>query len=371
MLDEYLMEAEMLSEEKDHKGALEAMARILALQKEHGLDLPEEFSFRYAQTAMAAGSYQAAIDASTRYLAKVGRGGKHYREALALRVKSRRGLREPAAPRAAAVPGGPDSAGGSPPAADAPGGRRVQPQVRERLPYEPEMVVIPGGSFRMGCVSGRDCDDDEQPVHEVRVESFELGKYEVTFEEYDRFTAATGRDRASDQRGWGRGRRPVISVSWEDAVAYTKWLSGQTGERYRLPSEAEWEYAARAGSVTKYSWGNEIGINRANCRGCGSRWDDEQTAPVGSFGPNGWGLHDLHGNVYEWVQDCRNRSYQGAPTNRLGMGEWGLFPARRARRLLVQPRPGPALRVPLRVPHRVPDLLPRVPGRPDYYPLNL
>ena len=202
------------------------------------------------------------------------------------------------------------------PGADVREVQRVQPKARERLPYEPEMVVIPGGSFRMGCVSGRDCTDDEYPVHEVRVESFELSKYEVTFEEYDRFTAATGRDRAADaKRGWGRGRRPVISVSWEDAVAYTKWLSGQTGERYRLPSEAEWEYAARAGSVTKYSWGNEIGRNRANCDGCGSRWDDEQTAPVGSFAPNGWGLHDMHGNVQEWVQDCRSYSYGGAPTD--------------------------------------------------------
>ena len=195
------------------------------------------------------------------------------------------------------------------------GGRRVQPQARERLPFEPEMVEIPDGSFRMGCVSGRSCSDDEQPVHEVRVESFELGKYEVMFEEYDRFTAATGRARAADKRGWGRGRRPVINVSWEDAVAYTRWLSQQTGERYRLPSEAEWEYAARAGSVTKYSWGNEIGSNRANCRSCGSQWDGGQTAPVGSFGPNGWGLHDLHGNVWEWVQDCWNGSYQGAPMN--------------------------------------------------------
>ena len=314
LLDEYLMEAEMLSEEKDHKGALEAMDRILALQKEHGLDLPEEFSFQYAQAAMAAGSYQAAIDASTQYLSKVGRGGKHYREALALRVKSRRGLREPAATRVAAVPGGADSVGGAAPAADATGGRRVQPQARERLPFEPEMVEIPGGSFRMGCVSGRKCANDEHPVHTVRIEAFELSKYEVTFEEYDRFTAATRRTRADDER-WGRGRRPVINVSWEDAVAYTRWLSQQTGERYRLPSEAEWEYAARAGTGTAYSWGNEIGRNRANCDGCGSQWDNAQTAPVGSFSPNGWGLHDLHGNVLEWVQDCWNGSYQGAPTN--------------------------------------------------------
>ena len=181
-------------------------------------------------------------------------------------------------------------------------------------PIRPEMVVIPGGRFRMGCVSGRGCYDNEHPVHEVRVEAFELGKYEVTFEEYDRFTAATGREPA-DNEGWGRGRRPVIRVSWEDAVAYTKWLSGQTGERYRLPSEAEWEYAARAGSVTAYSWGNEIGSNRANCGGCGGQWDGGQTAPVGSFDSNGWGLYDMHGNVFEWVQDCWNGSYQGAPTN--------------------------------------------------------
>ena len=209
---------------------------------------------------------------------------------------------------------GPDAVRRTAPRADVREVQRAQPKARERLPYEPEMVVIPGGSFRMGCGSGQNCYDDEHPVHEVRVESFELGKYEVTFEEYDRFTAATGRERAND-RGGGRGRRPVINVSWEDTVAYTKWLSGQTGERYRLPSEAEWEYAARAGTATAYSWGNEIGRNRANCSDCGSRWDGKLTAPVGSFAPNGWGLHDMHGNVREWVQDCWNGSYQGAPTD--------------------------------------------------------
>ena len=302
-LDKYLLEAEMLSEENDPKGALEALDRIAALQKEHNLELPEEYPFQYAQAALSAGAYEAAIESVNRYLSVAGRGGEHYREALAVLVKSERGLRAPA-----------DAVGRTARRADASGGERVQPRARERLPYEPEMVEIPGGSFRMGCVSGRDCNDAEHPVHEVRVERFELSKYEVTFEEYDRFTAATGREPV-DNEGWGRGRRPVIRVSWEDAVAYTKWLSGQTGERYRLPSEAEWEYAARAGSVTAYSWGNEIGRNRANCDGCGSQWDNRQTAPVGSFSPNGWGLHDLHGNVWEWVQDCWNRSYQGAPTN--------------------------------------------------------
>ena len=189
--------------------------------------------------------------------------------------------------------------------------KREEARRKQIRPILPEMVVIPGGRFQMGCVSGKNCHGDEKPVHEVRVASFGLSKYEVTFEEYDRFTDATGRKRADDE-GWGRERRPVINVSWADAVAYAEWLSDKTGKSYRLPSEAEWEYAARTGSERKYSWGNEIGRNRANCRGCGSQWDDSP-APVGSFSPNAWGLHDMHGNVREWVQDCWNDSYRGAP----------------------------------------------------------
>ena len=174
----------------------------------------------------------------------------------------------------------------------------------------PEMVVLPAGNFRMGCVSGMDCCVDEEPVCEVVITSpFAMSKYEVTFEDYDRFTYP---DKVDDE-GWGRSRRPVINVSWDDATAYAAWFSEQTGKRYRLPTEAEWEYAARAGSATKYSWGNDIGHNRANCAGCGSQWDDEQTAPVGSFSPNAWGLHDMHGNIDEWVQDCWHDSCEGAP----------------------------------------------------------
>ena len=183
----------------------------------------------------------------------------------------------------------------------------------------------------MGCVSGLDCQGDEIPVRTVRVERFELSKFEVTFEEYDRFTAATGRARAKDE-GWGRGRRPVIHVSWEDAVGYTKWLSEQTGKRYRLPSEAEWEYAVRAGTETKYHfgndesqlcdyanhWDNSIGTdapfyesrNRSCSDGVGAG-----TAIVGSYRANAYGLHDMHGNVSEWVQDCWNWSYEGAPAD--------------------------------------------------------
>ena len=140
---------------------------------------------------------------------------------------------------------------------------------------------------------------------------FALSTHEVTFEDYDRFTHP---NEVNDQ-GWGRGRRPVINVSWDEAKDYVEWLSSETGATYRLPSEAEWEYAARAGTANKYSWGNEIGANRANCQNdhCGDQW--KRTAPVGSFPPNGFGLYDMHGNVWEWVEDCWNGSYAGAPAD--------------------------------------------------------
>jgi hypothetical protein len=142
-----------------------------------------------------------------------------------------------------------------------------------------------------------------------------IGRYEVTFEEYDRFVQATGR-RLPDDGGWGRGKQAVIKVSWKDAVAYAEWLSRETGERYRLPTEAEWEYAARAGAESRYWWGDDIRQGAkvwANCDGCGSGWGDKQTAPVGSFEPNAYGLYDTAGNVWEWVQDCWHENYVGAP----------------------------------------------------------
>ena len=150
--------------------------------------------------------------------------------------------------------------------------------------------------------------------HSVTVSDFKLGKYEVTFAQWDACLAdgGCGGYTPDDE---GRGNRPVIYVSWDDIQLFIDWLNARTGGNYRLPTEAEWEYAARAGSTTKYSWGNSIGHNRANCDGCGSRWDDDRTAPVGSFSANAWGIHDMHGNVWEWVQDCSNDSYVGAPTD--------------------------------------------------------
>lgn len=180
----------------------------------------------------------------------------------------------------------------------------------------PEMVVVAAGQFRMGDIYGEGA-NWEQPVHSVFVSRFAISRYEVTFAEYDRFAEATGRPKPDD-KGWGRGNRPVINVSWQDATAYTQWLSRQTRQTYRLPTEAEWEYAARAATETQYWWGNNIGSNLANCDGCGSRWNNKKTAPVGSFAANPFKLYDTVGNVYEWTCSEYELKYNGKEQACLG-----------------------------------------------------
>ena len=191
----------------------------------------------------------------------------------------------------------------------------------------PQMVVIPAGRFRMGCVSGQNCSVDEKPVHDVRIGSaFALSVHEVTFAAWDACVSDGGcGDHRPDDEGWGRGRRPAVNVSWTDARAYVSWLSRKSGEAYRLPSESEWEYAARAGSTTKYHFGNaESSLcgygNHADSSTDYSRRNQacsdgigKMTAPVGSYAPNAFGLHDMHGNVWEWTEDCWNGTYAGAP----------------------------------------------------------
>jgi formylglycine-generating enzyme required for sulfatase activity len=175
----------------------------------------------------------------------------------------------------------------------------------------PLMAVIGPGTFTMG-KPGAIPSDDRNPAHPVRLRGYLIGAYEVTFEEFDRYARATG-SRLPNDFGWGRGRRPVVDVTWGDAVAYARWLSEQTGEAYRLPSESEWEYAAAAGTRTNYWWGFETGMGRAACFDCGSPFDNRSTAPVGSFAANPLGLYDTAGNAMEWVADCYRPNYIGAP----------------------------------------------------------
>lgn len=192
----------------------------------------------------------------------------------------------------------------------------------------PEMVRLIGGSFMMGDTTGRGL-GYEAPAREVRMGPFAIGKYEVTWEEWLDCVAARACENLDDE-GWGRMLRPVINVSWEDAQNYLAWLSRKTGKKYRLPSEAEWEYVARARTQTLYSWGDaensacEHGnVFDWSARKVHTNWfwfvgcndDYVKTAPVGSFAANPWGIHDLQGNVWEWTQDCWHNSYVGAPTD--------------------------------------------------------
>ncbi len=184
----------------------------------------------------------------------------------------------------------------------------------------PEMVAIPRGHFYMGSEPAEEGHSvDEGPLHFVQILApFALGRYQVTFDEYGEFAATTGRELPSDE-GWGRGRRPVINVSWHETQAYVAWLSERTGELYRLPSEAEWEYACRAGTITPFSFGLGIPADQANHFGDLMRYPGdttfyrEQTVPVESLAANAFGLHDMHGNVWEWCADVWHPSYNDAP----------------------------------------------------------
>jgi formylglycine-generating enzyme required for sulfatase activity len=173
----------------------------------------------------------------------------------------------------------------------------------------PAMVKLPGGQFEMGSMA----DASERPPHRVQVAGFALGAYEVTQREWKACVAAGA---CSDKpRVAGNDRLPMMNLSWDDATKYVQWLRSLTGKPYRLPSEAEWEYAARAGATTSYPWGKEIGVARANCSGCGGTYDPKLPAAVGSFPPNAWGLYDMQGGVAEWTEDCWHKNYESAPTN--------------------------------------------------------
>lgn len=193
----------------------------------------------------------------------------------------------------------------------------------------PQMIVIPSGEYVMGSERlyfDRWLAADAAPRRSISIQRrFAVSLYEITFAQWDACVADGGcAGYTPPDDGWGRDNRPVIHVSWRDAHAYVAWLSEKTGSRYRLLSEAEWEYAARAGSNTPYPWGNWAGHRWANygqqdCEPCRGRVDGadrwESTAPVGQFPPNRFGLYDMQGNVYEWTEDCYENSYVGAPTD--------------------------------------------------------
>ena len=197
-------------------------------------------------------------------------------------------------------------------------------QATNKTIFEPLMVAIPNGTFQMGssCCERK----DELPVHQVTIDAFKMSQAEVTFAEWDACILGGGCTHRPDDKGWGRGNRPVINVSHQHITEqYIPWLSKITGQMFRLPTEAEWEYAARAGSTTKYAWGNEIDCSQAqygrhkptknNALGgeCSKSYDG--TVKVKSFKPNSFGLYDMNGNAWELVEDCYHESYNGSPND--------------------------------------------------------
>ncbi len=181
--------------------------------------------------------------------------------------------------------------------------------VQARLTGEPEMVMLPGGTFAMGSSE----DPTEKPIHRVSVRPFAIGKYPVTVREWNACVGAkactpTAASATEDDR-------PVTNVSWADAEQFANWLAQTTHKPYRLPSEAEWEYAARGNTETKFWWGASLAAGKANCKGCGDPYDAAQPLKVGQFAPNPFGLYDMGGGVAQWVADCYHRDFAGAPSD--------------------------------------------------------
>ena len=305
--DLHLVQTEEYIKQKNYGAAQDAMAKIFALQKKHDMTIPVEFHFKYAQVLELAAQYEEAASEVTHYLEMTGRTGTHYREALTLLHKVSVAARLEELHAAVGTP------------------------FRD-CDVCPEMTVVPAGNFMMGSPDVEDGrDDDEGPLHSVVIAwPFAVGIYEVTFEEWDACVESGGcGGHRPDDEGWGRGRRPVVNVSWDEADQFVAWLRERTNLPYRLLSEAEWEYASRAGTKTARYWvgGSEIQCWYGNgadatARKYHSEWtvadcDDGyyRTAPVGSYKTNVYGLHDVLGNVWEWVKDCWNDSYREAPSD--------------------------------------------------------
>lgn len=287
-VDRLLLQAERESREGNFWSAASTLSLAIEVFETHELEIPAEFWLSHARALYGAGLHQDAVQSVTRYLQLVGREGDEYFAALELLDAADAAIREADALEARYR-------------AEA---ERQQQETAEReaaiQSALPEMIAV--HSFWRG--------------------SFEISKFEVTFAQWDVCSQYGPCPRVLDDEGWGRGDRPVINVSWYDAHTFVSWLSQETGDEYRLPHFDEWAHAALAGSENRYSWGRSLGNDRANCANCGSEWDNRQTAPVGSFAPNALGLHDVHGNVWEWVQNCYSNAgpFDPAPTGPLYAG---------------------------------------------------
>ena len=360
-MDRYMVQVDRQVGNHQYAAALRTLDLVLELQETSGLELPESFWMKRAEVAMGAGDPAEAITSVSRHLETAGRDADHYVEALELLDQA---VEQACSPERMTESLGSVQTclalGADPNGADEDGrttldwaGERGDPAIRTALVEAgadsavaqsrpgrvfrdcsacPAMVVVPAGSFMMGA-SAEEGYENARPRHRVTIDyAFAVGLYEVTFAEWDAClqAGACGRYRPDDE-GWGRRRRPVIHVSWEDAQEYVRWLSRETEADYRLLSEAEWEYTARAGTEPTGHWGESEwepcrfvnGYDQTAHAKHGDRdWPALEcsdgyadTAPVGSYQPNAFGLYDVLGNVWELTEDCYSADYSGAPAD--------------------------------------------------------
>lgn len=321
--DRLLLAAEQMLKEasKRYRWALSSLDEALRLQAEHDLDIRDAFWYRHAQVALQVGQPVKANTSALKYLELTGQVGEHHLEALDILNETEAIIGQAAwrVSRGQAIPADRQAA------LD-----HLLEQAEDNAPNRvfrdcpacPVMVEVPAGTYMMGTsVDDPEGYLGERPRHSVAIGSrFAVGVYEVTFAEWDACVEGGGcGGHGADDSGWGRGTRPVSGLSWEDARAYVSWLSERTGAAYRLLTEAEWEYVARAGTETQWYWGTseETRCQYANAEGIKPCYDgyESETAPVGLFEPNAFGLYDVVGNVWEWTEDCWKKDYSGAPAD--------------------------------------------------------
>ncbi len=264
----------------DYKQAEKAFEQLLNRK----LNLHPEFYYFYGKTLYYNTHYEKAITSLKHFIANIEQPNKYFTDAERILKRAEKAYTQQTGKQAAQAQG---------------------VLTKKNIP---QMIVIRSGSFLMGSNHGS---MDQKPLHKITtLQDFAIGKYEVSFAQYDEFADATIRKKPDDS-GWGRGQRPVINVSFYDAYEYARWLSRQTHRKFRLPTEAEWEYVARSGLIGQLGFKNLLGLGDANCDGCRYFWQSAQTVEVGNFAANKYDVYDLFGNVWEWTCSIYTRRYTG------------------------------------------------------------
>lgn len=273
--NDYLKKASQSYNQEDYREAEKAFRQLLKMK----VSLHGDFYYFYGKTLYHNGKYKKAAQNLSTFTTTVGNKSKYYSDARRVLMRTEKKLAElKLAERGTAKPD-----------------KKKQVGKHSRIP---EMVKIPAGSFIMGAIHGL---ADQKPPHKMTLKNdFAMGKYEVTFAQYDAFAKAAKKKRPDDL-GWGRGNRPVINVSLQNAKDYAVWLSKKNNRTFRLPTESEWEYVARTGFKRQFGFNDLTGLGDANCDGCRYFWESAKTIEVGSFESNKYGIHDLFGNVWEWT----------------------------------------------------------------------